>query len=155
MASLYEIDQEILGCIDPETGEIADFETFDALQIEREAKIENIALWIKNLKAEAEAYKAEKQAFADRQKAAENKADSLKKYLEYALSGSPFKTTQVAVSFRKTTKVEVDDIQAVPTEYLRYKEPEVDKEAVKKALKDSNEEIAGVHLVNSLSMSIK
>lgn len=155
MSSLYEIDQEILGCIDPETGEIADFEAFDALQMERNKKIENIALWIKNLKAEAEGYKTEKQAFADRQKACENKAESLKNYLEYVLSGTPFKTTLVAVSFRKTTKVEVDDIQAVPVEYLRYKEPEVDKEAVKKALKDSTEEISGVHLVNGLSMSIK
>ena len=60
---LYEIDEQILGCIDAETGEIIDADMLNALQIERDAKIENVALWIKDLKAEAEAYKAEKQAY--------------------------------------------------------------------------------------------
>jgi hypothetical protein len=154
MSSLYEIDQEILGCIDPETGEIADFEKFDELQMQRETKIENIALWIKNLKAEAEMYKAEKQAFADRQKACESKADSLKKYLEYALEGTTFKTTKVAVSFRKTTSVEVDNVYDLPNWYVRPGEPQADKIALKKALSEGKE-IEGAHLVEGISMSIK
>lgn len=152
--TLYEIDQGILGCIDPETGEISDFEKFDALTMEREAKLENVALWIKNLKAEAEAYKAEKQAFADRQKAAESKAESLKRYLEHALDGQAFKTTKVAVSFRKTKSVEIDNVLDLPAEYLRFSEPTADKTAIKKAI-DEGKEITGAHLVEGLSVSIK
>lgn len=152
--TLYEIDQGILGCIDPETGEISDFEKFDALTMERETKLENVALWIKNLKAEAEAYKAEKQAFADRQKAAENKAESLKRYLEHALDGQAFKTTKVAVSFRKTKSVEIDNVLDLPAEYLRFSEPTADKTAIKKAI-DEGKEITGAHLVEGLSVSIK
>ena len=65
---LYEIDQAIMDCIDMETGEIVNEELLNDLQMERDAKIENVALWIKELKAEAEALKAEKLAFAERQK---------------------------------------------------------------------------------------
>ena len=46
--TLYEIDNAILECIDLETGEIIDTDKLDALQLERETKIENVALWIKD-----------------------------------------------------------------------------------------------------------
>ena len=50
--TLYEIDDAILNCIDEETGEIIDAEQLDKLYMEKEEKLENIALWIKDLKAE-------------------------------------------------------------------------------------------------------
>ena len=72
--TIYEIDQAIMECVDIETGEIIDTEQLDKLQMERNTKLENVACWIKDLKAEAEALKAEKQALAERQRVAENKA---------------------------------------------------------------------------------
>ena len=75
MASLYEIDNAIMECIDPETGEIIDAERLTALQMERDKKIEGVACWVKNLDADAAAYKAEKDAFAARQAKAEKLAD--------------------------------------------------------------------------------
>ena len=89
--TIYEIDQAIMRCVDLETGEIIDTEKLDKLQMERDTKLENVACWIKDLKAEAEALKNEKQALAERQKVAENKMESLKKYLGYALDGNAFK----------------------------------------------------------------
>ena len=91
--NLFEIDNEIMNCIDEETGEVIDIEKLDDLQMQREEKIENICLWIKNLKAEAEALKEEKDNFAKRQKAAENKAESLKQYIESYLNGEKYKST--------------------------------------------------------------
>ena len=58
--TIYEIDQAIMNCVDVETGEIIDTEQLDKLQMERDAKLENVACWIKDLKAEAEALKNEK-----------------------------------------------------------------------------------------------
>ena len=58
---LYEIDNAILDCIDLETGEVIDTERLDAPNMERDAKIENVACWIKDLRAENEAIKSEKQ----------------------------------------------------------------------------------------------
>lgn len=47
--TIYEIDARMAGLIDPETGELLDYEAFASLQMEREAKIENMALWYKDL----------------------------------------------------------------------------------------------------------
>ena len=151
---LYEIDEAILSCIDTETGEILDAEKLNALQIEREEKLENVALWIKNLTSDAEALKAEKQAFAERQKAAESKAESLKKWLTEALAGEKFKTTKVAVSFRKTKSVQVADIWQLDESYVKYAEPTADKAAIKKAI-EAGQEVAGATLVENVSCSIK
>lgn len=152
--TLYEIDQQLLDCIDLETGEIIDAEKLTELTMERDEKIEKVALWIKELKAEAEALKAEKQSFADRQKAAENKIESLKKWLVDALNGEKFKTTKVAVSFRKTKSVDVPDIFALDENYVKYAEPTADKAAIKKAI-EAGETVKGAQLVENVSVSIK
>lgn len=82
MANLYEIDTQITECFDADTGELLDAEKLENLMIEKENKLENVALWIKNLKADAAMYKAEKTAFAERQAAAERKAESLTEWLK-------------------------------------------------------------------------
>ena len=157
--TIYEIDQAIMECVDLETGEIIDTEQLDKLQMEREKKLENVACWIKDLKAEAEALKNEKQALAERQKVAENKAESLKKWLEYALQGEKFKTPKCAISFRKSEAVEVTDeglnnLMKEHDELLTYKTPEPNKTAIKQALKDGLN-VAGVQLVQNTSTIIK
>jgi outer membrane murein-binding lipoprotein Lpp len=152
--TLYEIDQKLLDCIDLETGEILNEERLNELQMERNEKLEKVALWIKELNAEADALKDEKQAFADRQKAAENKAESLKKWLADALAGEKFKTTKVMVSFRKTKNVEVTDIFALDENYVKYSEPTADKAAIKKAI-EAGEIVKGAQPVEGTSISIK
>ena len=156
---LYEIDEAILNCIDTETGEIIDADQLDKLQMERDTKLENVACWIKDLKAEAEAIKTEKQILANRQKVAENKAESLKKYLAYALGGKKFSTAKCAVSFRNTESVEVTEegLEALMKEHdelLTYKAPEPNKTAIKQAIKDGLN-VAGVQLVQNISTIIK
>ena len=156
---LYEIDNAILECIDMETGEVIDAEKLDALNMERDAKIENVVLWIKDLKAEAEAIKAEKLALAERQKVAENKVESLKKWVAYALGGQKFSTAKCAVSFRNTESVEVteeglENLMKEHDELLTYKAPEPNKKAIKDAIKDGLS-VAGVQLVQNVSTIIK
>ena len=157
--TIYEIDQAIMECVDLETGEIIDTEQLDKLQMEREEKLENIACWIKDLNAEAEAIKTEKQILANRQKVAENKAESLKKYLAYALDGQKFSTAKCAVSFRNTESVEItpEGLEALMKEHdelLTYKAPEPNKTAIKQAIKDGLN-VAGVQLVQNVSTIIK
>ena len=152
--TLYEINQQIMDCIDAETGEIIDAEKLGALQMERDDKIENVALWIKDLKAEIDALKAEKQAFADRQKSAERKLESLNKWLTEALAGEKFKTTKVAVSFRKTNSVQINNIFDIDDSFLRYKDPEPDKKAIKEAI-EAGQSVKGAQLVENTSISVK
>lgn len=154
MASLYEINQQILECIDLETGEILEDSKFDELELAKEEKLENIALYYKNMVSEAEALKAEKNAFAEREKQAKAKADSLKKLLDGELKGSKFETTRVKVSYRKSKSLEYDGESEVPDEYLRHVAPEIDKSKVKEAIK-SGEVINGFSMQENNNIQIK
>lgn len=151
---LYEIDEAILGCIDTETGEVIDPERLTALQMERTEKIEGVALWIKDIKAEIEAVKAEKNAFADRQKSLERKLDSVTEWLKNTLDGQKFNTSKAVVSFRHTESVKVEDVFKLNENFLRYSDPTPDKAAIKKALK-AGETVEGAELVESVSMTVK
>lgn len=151
---LYEIDNAILDCLDTETGEILDVERLAELQIAREDKIKSVGEWYLNLLAEAEALKKEKEKFANRQKVAENKAESLKKWLDYALQGERFKTTTVQITYRKSEQVVIEDVYKVDERFLKYSEPTADKVEIKKALKQG-EEIFGVRLETKSNISIK
>lgn len=158
MATLYEIVKEIEDFefqIDEETGEILNFAELDALELEKEVKVENICLMIKNLESDAVAYKAEKNSFADKEKAATNRAERLKKYLQNMLAGEKFKSSKVSVSYRKSEAVEVIDVKYVPAEYLTItQEVKPDKKAIKEAIK-KGAEIKGCMLVEKQNMSIK
>lgn len=151
---LFEIDEAIMNCVDMETGEIIDTETLEQLQMERDKKIEGIACWIKNLESDVEALKAQKQTFADRQRVAENKAASLKKFLTRYLDGQKFIAPTVAISFRKSKSVNIVDLAGIPEKYLKYADPTVNKTEVKKAI-EAGEKIPGVELVENNNIQIK
>lgn len=161
--NLYEINESITALIDPGTGEVADIEAFEKLTMEREVKLENMALWIKNLESDAAAIKAEEKALAERRRAAESKAGSLKGYLASMLGeGQKLETPRVKLSWRKSSAVqfvlpEADFIrynQGKRDELLSYSEPTVNRKAIADAIK-AGEEILGVQLVEHENLQIK
>lgn len=160
--NLYEIDRAILDLVDQETGEITDWEAFDALQMERDVKIENVACWYKNLKAEAAAIKAEEDSLKKRREALEKQAASKLRYLEHALQGQNFKTAKCAVSFRKTTKVALHEPALAIAwamvnghgDIVKQAAPEINKNGLAALLKEQIE-IPGCELVSGLSMGVK
>lgn len=153
--TIYEIDAAILECVDQETGDIIDIDRLAALEMERGQKISNVACWIKDLEAEAEAISKEKKKLAERQAACENKAASLKKYLTFALNGMKYKDARCSVSYRKSDSVEVDKaaIDKLPEEYIKV-EKTVRKSELKNALK-LGFEFEGVKLVEKSNIQIR
>lgn len=157
MATLYEITREIEDFqfeIDELTGEILNIDELDALQLEKDTKVENICLLIKNLRSDAEAYRTEKKAFEQKIRAAENKAARLTAYVDYILAGDKFKSSKVNVSYRKSEQIECLDLLAVDDDYLRYKEPELDKKKIKDAIK-AGIEVKGCQLVERQNLQIR
>lgn len=155
MANLYEIQQGLLDCVDGETGEVIDYEKLSSLTMEFNEKIESIALWIKNLEADAEAYKKEEEAFEERKKAAANKAESLRRYLDGALNGKKFVTERVAVSFRSSKAVQIAENTELPAEYIKTKvEKTPDKKKIGDALKNGIV-VPGCALVTNRNIQIK
>ncbi len=158
--TLYELSQAMQNFdldIDEETGEILNADELDELIIEHDLKLKNCVYYYKNMMAEAEALKAEKQKLADRQKTAERKAEWIKRYIANDLQGEKFEPKDdvtIKVGWRRSESVECADIFKVPDEYLRYKEPELDKAKVKKALK-AGESVQGCELVSKTNIQIK
>lgn len=158
---LYIIDSQIAEtieeAIDPETGEIIDESKLDklkALDMERDAKIEGIGLYYKDVVSELAQVEAEKKQFDVRIKALKNKAESLKRCLTKALDGEKFSTPRLTVSYKHSDSVEIDDLSAIPGKYLKFMDPDADKMAIKRALK-AGEEVPGVILQTNTSTIIK
>ena len=156
---LYEIDAAIYDLVDPDTGEITDHEAFEGLQLARAEKCENIALYYKNLTAEAEAIKAEETKLAERRKGLENKAQNLLEYLNYALQGEKLETPRVKCAYRKTQAVVCDDsflywAEDHAPELLTYKEPQPNKTKIKEAIK-AGFTVEHAQLIDGTSFSVK
>lgn len=106
--------------VDPETGEITDpdafAERYAKLNISRDEVIENILLLYKNCVSDAAAIDEEIKYLKARKQALDKRAERLKNALQ-ALGGEKFTTAKVAVTWRKSTAVEVDG-DTVPDEYM-------------------------------------
>ena len=160
--TIYEIDERIAELVDPETGELLDYEAFAALQMERDAKIENMALWYKDLSAEAKAIREEEKNLAERRKSAESKAERLKGYLDTALAGESYKSAKVAVTYRKSTAVDIADegtvVMSLETrgldDCLIYSAPKISKTALAKALK-AGAVVPGAELVERNNIQVR
>ena len=158
---LYEINaalEELLNQQDPETGELTcDMGALEALMLERDEKLEGLALYCKNCDAEAKAIREEEKALADRRRSLENRAGRAREFLELQLRGEKFTTPRVAVSWRKSEAVEIGMgffATDANERFLRYRDPEADKAAVRAALK-AGETVPGAELVTRQSMQIK
>ena len=163
MRALYEINADILSCVDLETGEILDTEKLDALQIERDAKLEGVALWVKDLKAEAAAVKEEADKLNARKKTLDNKIEGLKNWLLMALDGEKLSTPRCKVYQTHSQRVVIDDEKAMidmlmtspfGVKFLRVKAPEIDKIALKDSMKQGYE-YEYAHLEEAESLVIK
>ena len=163
--SLYDIDNMVYTVLenglifDEETGEVLfDEENLSSLELERNKKLEAVALYIKSLEAEAEAMKAELKKLADRREAKERKAERLRAYISnsmQALGDTKLETAKVALSFRKSESVDVYDPVLLPEEYIKTKVTTApDKTAIKAAIK-AGQEVAGATLEVKQNLQIK
>ena len=164
MATLYEISKTIEDVIergyhvDEETGEYFDEEMLDNLEMDYEEKLENVALFCKNLDAEADAIAAEAKILSERAKAKRNKSERLKGYMAtsmVSMNKTELDKPKVRLSFRKSTSVNVYQEDSIPAEYINEKVTKsVDKTAIRKAIKNG-ETIPGANLVESLNLQVK
>lgn len=150
--TIYEIDKAIMNCIN-EDGEVIDIEAMENLQMERAQKIENVGCWMKNLKADCEAIKAEEKTLRERREVMERRIESLRNYLEYALNGQKFNSPRIAISYRKSTQVSIPDPEKVPAEWYHAKY-EISKADIKEALL-AGEKVPGAFLEEKMNMQVK
>ena len=167
MRKLYEIDksiEDVLNALtDPDTGELIETESLDALLLEREQKIESVILYRKDTFAELAAVDAEIAKLTERKKRLAKTCDGLDVYLANALGGQKFSTARCEATFRKSEVVDVDDEfcnwaadpENFALHFLKRKITDTpDKAAIKKYLKDGNT-LEHCRLVEKQNISIK
>ena len=168
--TLYDIDAQIAALenaseddmiIDEETGELGSVvQALDALRMAREEKLENVACWVKNLSAEADAIREEENRLIKRRKAAETKAANLKAWLLAAMTREDgttdkLKTGRVMISVKKNPPSTVVDDDLLPSTYKVAKITYLaNKELIKRELL-SGGEVPGAHLEYGRSVVIK
>lgn len=172
--TLYKIDSRLETLFsqgfDEETGEIFESEeelakAIDEVQLDLDTKIENIGCYIKNLEADVEALKKEEDNLEKRRKSAERKIEGLKRYLNgYLMACYPndsdrakwkFKSPKVVLGYRKSSSVEVPDIEKLDKKYLKITtKVDPDKKAIGDAIK-SGEEVKGAFIKQNINLNIK
>lgn len=162
--NLYNISEELLNFkfeIDEETGEILNINDLDNLKMAFNEKAENIIKYIKNLNSDIDALKKEEEMFAERRKSKEKKINSLKNYLSNIMifnGAEKLEFTSGVASFRKSKSVSIDNefiewAKINNTDLLKYKEPEVNKTAVKEYLKNNECEFA--RIIENKNLGVK
>ena len=165
---LYEIsdkiEQVLLAGTDKETGEISDeaLAALDELEAAFDEKALNVGCYIKGEEAEAAAVEAEAKRLIERAKLHGRRAERLRSYLSAHLSAHAHPSAQPRLAnarcelrWRKSDRVEVPELSALPAAYVREKVTrEPDKAELRKLLK-SGVEIPGALLVERWSLEIK
>lgn len=164
MLKIYEINEEMQaldGLVDSwasnHEGDISEFplnDELDRLEGERESKLLNLAVWVKNLKAEADAFSPEIKRLQARQKALNNKAESIKGFIDYNMGeGEKLSDTRAVLSYRKSTQVVIDVLtEDLPEEVVKISFAP-DKTLIKEAIKKGDCHYA--HMQENRSLQIK
>ncbi len=141
------------------------FDTLESIEGEFDMKAENIAVFIKEIKAEADLLKAEEQSLRKRRQTKERQIDSLKTYLltqMQEIGKSKIDTQKALISIRNNApSLVIDDelsfinwAEMHNDSLLKYSMPEIRKADVKKAVK-AGIDIPYVHTEVNTSVIIK
>lgn len=150
MASVYELKQGFIllaNMIEDET--VSDEDILDAWNNQTDDlkdKFENCCKYIKNVESDIAGLKEEEKRLHDKRKSLENSIERFKGLMHEAMNAAGEKKLPCGtftVSLQKNPESVVMDeqyIENIPEEYLKYKDPEIDRAKIKEHLK------AGVNL---------
>jgi hypothetical protein len=165
MLKIYEINEEMQaldGLLDSwasnHEGDISDFplnDELERLEGERNEKLLNLAVWVKDLKGQAEAWNKEIKRLQAGQKALINKSERIKEFIDYNLQkGEKLSDVRASLSYRKSTQVVLDIAESLlPREFSKMVVT-ADKAAIKAYLKD-HDKCGFAHLHENHSLQIK
>lgn len=178
--SLFDIEQQMYDLleynVDSETGEIIETEEefnklYESIQIDLQTKLDNTICLTKLIDGELDVIDKEIKRLTAEKKAREKKKDWLKNRVDgfvrrqftdengtldtEGLNKYKLTLPHSKISYRKSTSVDVYDLNAVPKEFVKIKtETSPDKTAIKNAINDGKE-IKGAKLVTNYGIQLK
>jgi hypothetical protein len=164
MTALYVIAREYQDAartlanleLDPQT--VAD--TLESMSGDLEVKSQNVAMMVRTLEADAAAVAAWAQGALERAKAIELRAEALREYLKRNLEACGITKVEgpgVAISFRKSSAVVIDDEAQIPAEFMVAKPPPPplpSKTLIGNAIK-AGKEVPGARMETRTNLQIK
>ena len=169
--TLYELTGDFLSLMnmlyDEDVDEESLLDACEHIETQIEDKADGYAKIIKGLEANIAGIKAEEKRLEDRRTALENRAEILKHNLEgtmRAMGKTKFKTDLFSFGIRKNpASVKIADPAAFieqcqkdgRDDLLRFKDPEIDKAAVKNAILKDGEVIDGAEIVQTEGLQIR
>ena len=167
MSSLYELTGQWLVVSqlfnNPDLDEKVINDTLESLAYEIEEKADAYARIIRNLEADIMAYKTEIERFKAKKEHAEKSIKRMKEDLQNSMEATgktKFKTELFSFNVANNAPsvvIDAEDVNRIPVEFLKVKDPEVDKTALKQSMIEAGiDEIPGIcHLEQGKSLRIK
>ena len=153
MATLYQLTDDYLTLLemaeDPDMDEQALMDTMEGIEGEIEIKAEGYAKVIRTLEGDAAACDAESKRLRNKKQTIENNIKRMKSALQMAMETTgkrKFKTPLFSFNIQKNTPSVVMDeayIENIPERFLVYKDPEINRKAIKDAI-NAGEDIGGI-----------
>jgi hypothetical protein len=164
MTALFQLVAEYRGAaekladLDLDAQTVAD--TLEAMSGELEVKAQNVAYMVLNMEATAAAIKAHEETQKARRTAIEHRADSLRAYLQRCMEATGIEKIEgpgVAIGFRKSSAVVINEPGLIPAAFMRTPEPPPpapDKKLIADAIK-AGTEVPGAHIEQRRNLSIR
>ena len=163
--TLYELTEDYMNLLelaeDPDIDEQAFTDTLEGIEGALEDKAEGYAKVIRTLEGDAAACDAESKRLRNKKQTIENNIRRMKAALQYAMQATgktKFKTALFSFGIQKNPAAVVIDegyIKNIPDRFLIPQDPQIDKKAIKEALK-AGEDLEGIaHLEQTESLRIK
>jgi chromatin segregation and condensation protein Rec8/ScpA/Scc1 (kleisin family) len=159
IADQYLADVKKLEDLDIDEQTFAD--TLEGLSGDLEVKATNVALFVRNLEASADAIEQAEKQMADRRKALENKSNKIREYLLANMLRTGIRKIDcpyLSLTVKKNPPaVEILNPDMIPAQYLEIPEPPpptISKKLIKEAL-SNGVEVDGARLTQSKRLEIK
>ena len=164
-AALYEIKDEYLQVMDALTDPEADIpleavlDTLEGFENQLQEKAVNVAKFMQNMQATAQAIKEAEQKMAKRRQAIENRISGIREYLKRNMEQSgitKIESPWFILSIKNNPgAVAITNEQAIPDHYkAEVVTTKLDKQRIKDVLK-SGEKVPGAVLVNGTRLDIR
>lgn len=163
--TLYELTEDYMNLLelaeDPDIDEQAFTDTLEGIDGALEDKAEGYAKVIRTLEGDAAACDAESKRLRNKKQTIENNIKRMKAALQYAMQATgktKFKTALFSFGIQKNPAAVVIDegyLENIPDRFLIPQDPQIDKKAIKEALK-AGEDLEGIaHLEQTESLRIR
>ena len=165
MSTLYELTNDYMNLLelaeDPDIDEQAFMDTLEGIEGALEDKAEGYAKVIRTLEGDAAACDAESKRLRNKKQTIENNIKRMKAALQCAMQitgKTKFKTSLFSFGIQKNPAAVVIDeehLENIPDRFLIPQDPQIDKRAIKEALK-AGEDLEGLaHLEQTESLRIR